>query len=73
MPAIDLSAQSVYLDEVLQSKIYLGLFGTQYGFEDKDGISPTEREFDHASLHHKTRLVFFPHITVLIATLNSWH
>ncbi len=58
LPAIDLSAQSVYLDEVLQSKIYLGLFGTQYGFEDKDGISPTEREFDHASLHHKTRLVF---------------
>jgi predicted HTH transcriptional regulator len=49
---------TLYLNEVQQCPIYLGLLGTQYGFEDAEGISPTEREFDHASLHHKTRLIF---------------
>jgi ATP-dependent DNA helicase RecG len=27
-------------------------------YEDADGLSPTEREFDAATLHHKTRLIF---------------
>lgn len=58
LPAINHNATSVYLKEVERSEIYLGLFGKQYGYEDSEGISPTEREFDYASLHHKTRLVF---------------
>jgi len=27
------------------------MFGKSYGYEDSEGISPTEREFDAASLH----------------------
>lgn len=58
LPAIDQRADSVYLKEVEQSDIYLGLFGKLYGFENSAGISPTELEFDHATHWHKTRLVF---------------
>lgn len=61
LPATDFSASEVYLREVEQSTIYLGLLGKTYGFEDNEGISPTEREFDHATLHHKTRFVFLTH------------
>ena len=52
------SAQSVYLDEVRNSDIYLGLFGTEYGFEDVKGVSPTEREYDLATECGKYRLAF---------------
>jgi len=58
LPAKDMSAQEAYLDEVKQSDIYIGLFGSQYGYEDNDGISPTEREFDMASTNHLYRLIF---------------
>ncbi len=58
LPAIDQRTDAIYLNEVLQCSIYLGILGTQYGFEDNQGISPTEREFDHATQHHKTRLIF---------------
>ena len=47
VPASDRRPDSLYLDEVKQSDIYVGLFGNDYGFEDENGISPTEREFDH--------------------------
>lgn len=39
---------SVYLNEVKKSDIYLGILGKDYGYEDAEGISPTEREFDKA-------------------------
>ena len=52
------SAQSVYLDEVRNSDIYIGLFGTEYGFEDDEGVSPTEREYDLATECDKCRLAF---------------
>ena len=58
LPAINYSASSVFIKEVEQCDIYLGLFGKDYGFEDAEGISPTEREFDHAALHYKARLIF---------------
>jgi hypothetical protein len=58
LPAVDRTANEVYLDEVINCDIYLGLFGQQYGREDEEGISPTEREFNQAGLHHKTRLIF---------------
>ena len=58
MPAIDQRTDAVYLKEVEQSDIYLGLFGKLYGSENADGISPTELEFDHATKWHKTRLIF---------------
>ncbi|MFA7672099.1 MAG: DUF4062 domain-containing protein [Sphaerochaetaceae bacterium] len=61
LPAIDQRTDEVYLKEVERCSIYLGLFGKEYGFEDEEGISPTEREFDKASELHKTRLIYLTH------------
>lgn len=58
MPAKSLSAVQVYLDEVEQADIYLALLGANYGYEDAEGISPTERELDLATQLHKDRLIF---------------
>ena len=58
LPATDRRADAVYLDEVARCEIYVGLFGNEYGFEDAEGISPTEREFTHASHLRKQRLIF---------------
>ena len=57
-PARNRSARAVYLDEVEKCEVYLGLFGTKYGSRDAQGISPTEREYDHATELDKTRLAF---------------
>ena len=48
----------VYLDEVGRCDIYVGLFGRDYGSEDAEGVSPTEREFDRATELEKHRLIF---------------
>lgn len=58
MPAKDRRADQVYLEEVERCDIYLGIFGYDYGFEDRVGISPTEREYDHATRHRKARFVY---------------
>jgi len=58
LPASDRKADDVYLEEVEESDVYVGLFGKEYGTEDDKGISPTEREFNLASAKGKTRLVF---------------
>jgi len=58
LPAADQRADAVYIKEVAECDIYLGLFGASYGFEDAEGISPTEREFDEATRLHKTRLIY---------------
>ncbi len=57
-PAMDVSASHAYLSEVRDCDIYLGLFGFRYGYEDAQGISPTEREFDLATQCGKLRLVY---------------
>jgi predicted HTH transcriptional regulator len=58
LPAKDLRADQVYLDEVKRCDIYVGIFGYDYGNADKDGISPTEYEYDYASKHHKPRFIY---------------
>lgn len=58
VPAADRRADEVYLDEVAGCDIYVGLFGNEYGFENAEGVSPTEREFDRATIQGKPRLVF---------------
>ena len=50
--------QKVYLDAVAESDIYIGLIGNAYGNVDKDGVSPTEREYDKAAELGKDRLMF---------------
>ena len=58
LPAIDLTAQEAYLTEAAQSEIYLGIYGGDYGYEDTEGVSPTEREFDTATENKRHRLIF---------------
>jgi hypothetical protein len=58
LPASDRDAGETFLLEVERAAIYVGLFGAEYGFEDRDGISPTEREFDHATKRGRKRLIF---------------
>ena len=58
VPALDRRPYDLYLDEVEQSDLYVGLFGNDYGSEDTDGISPTEREFDQATDSGIHRLIF---------------
>ena len=49
-PAADKTTQQVYLKEIEQSDIYLVLIGNKYGYCDDGGVSPTEQEFDKASV-----------------------
>ncbi|MFA5055591.1 MAG: DUF4062 domain-containing protein [Dehalococcoidia bacterium] len=58
VPAADRRADELYLDEVKRSDIYVGLFGNEYGAEDAEGLSPTEREFDQATALGKLRLIY---------------
>ena len=48
----------VYFEKIELCDIYLGLYGNLYGYEDAEGVSPTEREYDLAALLHKSRLVY---------------
>ncbi len=58
VPANEASPQQVYLSEVEAADIYLGLYGIKYGYEDAEGVSPTEREYNLAAELHKSRLIF---------------
>ena len=58
LPATDRRPDDVYLDEVARCAVYVGIFGNEYGQEDADGLSATEREFDRATKRGKFRLVF---------------
>ena len=57
-PASDRRPDELYLAEVERCDIYVSLFGDAYGTEDEEGLSPTEREFIHATTLGKHRLVF---------------
>ena len=58
VPAVSRRPEQVYLEELRQSDLYLGLFGDDYGAADADGVSPTEREFRYAGELGKPRLIF---------------
>ena len=58
VPATDRRPDDLYLDEVERCDVYVGLFGRDYGSEDAQGLSPTEREFDGAGAVGRHRLVF---------------
>ena len=57
-PAVDRRPDELYLDEVERSDIYVGLFGSEYGNEDGEGVSPTEHEFERATGAGTHRLIF---------------
>ena len=54
----DRRTDEVYLDELAKCQIYIGLIGYQYGFQDAEGVSPTEREYDEATRLGLPRLIF---------------
>lgn len=58
LPANNHAPGQLYLSEVDRASVYLGIFANEYGWEDAEGRSPTEREFDRATLKKKNRLVF---------------
>ena len=58
VPASDRRPDELYLDEVERCNLYVGLFGRDYGTEDEEGESPTEREFDRATTLGTHRLIF---------------
>ncbi len=63
LPPTDRRADEVYLDEVAKSRVYVGIFGNEYGWEDDNGLSPTEKEFDFAAKQRKRRLIFVRGLT----------
>ena len=58
LPALDRRSDEVYLEEVKGCNIYLGLFGDQYGVEDREGMSATHKEFLLATELGKPRFIF---------------
>ena len=58
VPAQEHSAVEVYLAEVDDCDLYLGLMGRDYGNVDKRGVSATEREYDRAERKNKPRICF---------------
>jgi hypothetical protein len=58
IPAKDRRADQLYLEEVERCDIYLGLFGYEYGNEDPQGLSATEKEYNLATRLGKTRLIY---------------
>ena len=58
VPALNAPPSAVFLNEVENSDIYIGIFGEKYGFEDAEGVSPTEREFNFATKKNKVRFVY---------------
>lgn len=58
LPAENRSAQDAYLTEAAESDIYIGLYGEKYGYEDEQGVSPTEHEYDAATANYRYRMVF---------------
>ena len=58
VPAQERKADGVYLAEVDDCDIYLGIFGHTYGNVDSRGVSATEREYRRAAAKHKYRICF---------------
>ena len=58
VPAVDATTRQVFLQELSECDIYIGLIGNAYGSKGADGISPTEREFDEATRLNIQRLIF---------------
>jgi predicted HTH transcriptional regulator len=58
LPATDRRPDDLYLNQVDKCTVYLGILGNEYGSEDAEGVSPTEREFDRATKRGKYRLLF---------------
>lgn len=57
-PAQTRGPVQLYTEEVERCDVYVVLIGRRYGFEDKEGLSATEHEFDRAVSKRKHRIAF---------------
>ena len=79
VPAQERKADGVYLAEVDDCDIYLGIFGHTYGNVDSRGVSATEREYRRAAAKLKYRICFVdksagetdPRQTAFISRVND--
>jgi predicted HTH transcriptional regulator len=58
LSALDSSPREVYSKEVINSDIYIGLIGSDYGTILESGISPTELEYDLYNKTHNDALIY---------------
>jgi len=59
LPAKSRRPDDLYLDKVEACAVFIAMFAAEYGWEDpKDGLSPTEREFNRATELGRHRLLF---------------
>ena len=63
LPAQDVSAKVAYLEQAAKLEVYIVLVGEQYGYQDAEGISPTEREYDTATSNHTYRIAFIKSVS----------
>ena len=62
VPAVDRIAKDVYLAEVADCDLYIGLIGSKFGNEIRRGVSATEAEYRQATKLAKTRLMFLKEV-----------
>ena len=60
--ASGLSPKELYSEEVINSDIYIGLIGSDYGSILESGISPTELEYDLYNKTHNDALIYIKNV-----------
>lgn len=63
LPANRRSPSDIYLGEIDNCAIYLGIFGLRYGRLNENGISATEHEYDYAIEIGRDPLIFIKKLT----------
>lgn len=63
LPANRRSPSDIYLGEIENCAIYLGIFGLHYGRLNGEGVSATEKEFDYAIAIGRDPLIFVKELT----------
>ena len=58
LSALGASPKKIYSEEAINSDIYIGLIGSDYGIPLESGISPTELEYDLYNKTHNDALIY---------------
>ncbi len=62
LSAKGMSPKELYSDEAINSDIYIGLIGSDYGSILESGISPTELEYDLYTRSHNDALIYIKNV-----------
>ena len=71
-PAQSKSAPDIFLTKAGECDVYVALLGIAYGYEDAEGVSATEREFDRAVARRRHRLAFVKNIADHYRYTRKW-